>query len=67
MELGVRKNIGRSRRVGGGLRRVRGLRRGPRGRGLGLGQACQVCLRGLRGGGRRRERLKERIRKKKMH
>ena len=63
-----KKNIGRSLRLGGGLRRVRGLRRCPRGRGLGSFGDRRSGLRGrsglggggLGGGGRRRQRLKER-------
>ena len=67
-----KKNKGRSLRLGGGLRRVRGLRGGPRSRGLGSFGDRRSGLRGrsgldsggLGGGGRRRQRLKEREWKK---
>ena len=73
--LEFEKNVGRSLHLGGGLRCVRGLRGSLRGRGLGrlggrcgsLRGRCGLGSGGLRGGGRRRERLKERIRKKKKN
>ena len=65
LDLEFEKNKGRSLRLGGGLRRVRGLRGGPRGRGLGSFGDRRSGLRGrsglgsggLGGGGRRRQRL----------
>ena len=68
LDLELEKNIGCSLRLGGGLRRVRGLRGGPRGRGLGSFGDRRSGLRGrsglgsggLGGGGRRRQCLKER-------